>query len=103
MTWNAVLVARRGLGVEEVRLMTGPMAVAVRWAAMAQQLAPDLATVEQVAGTDPPDELLGKKIDPEQARQKALLAFQQNRARARKRAAELRELLFPPDEEAAGG
>lgn len=103
MTFNAVLVARRGLGVEELRLLTPEMSAAVRWAVMAESMVPRLEAAEEVARTEPSNELLGLKSDPAAERQKALAEFRARRERARKFAAQWRPILFPDDEVTGDG
>jgi hypothetical protein len=58
LTYDVVLVARRGFGVEEERLATPAFADAVRWAQFAERLAPELIAARQKAATDPPEGLM---------------------------------------------
>ncbi len=103
MIFDAVLVARRGLGVDELRSLTPLFASAVRWAVFAEQVAPDLQAAERVARTDPPDELLGLRPNPDAVRKQALDEFRRNRQVAREFVARWRPRLFPPDDQATDG
>lgn len=69
----------------------------------AERLAPELAALEQTVATDPPDDLLKRKTDPEIRRLRELAEFTKRREEARERAPQLRALLFPPDEEVSDG
>lgn len=83
--------------------MSAPFLAAVRHAMLAERMGHELVTAERVAATDPPDELLGLKVDPDARRVHALAAFKANRAEARAFVETWRPRLFPDDEEPAGG
>ncbi len=85
MAYDAVLVARRGLGVEELRLASRPFAEAVRWALFAETAAPQLEGARELVATDPPDSLSGAE------RTEHIAA----RGRARERVREIEALLYP--------
>ncbi len=87
MTYDAVLVARRGLGPTELRLAAPEFLRAVRWAVFAEKLAADLPAVRSAVATDPPDGLMGAD----------LTAFMARRTKLRGSLAELEALLYPED------
>lgn len=89
MTYDAVLAARRGLGVEEQRLAPPALLEAVYWARYAEAEAPHLADLREVVGTDPPDSLQG----PDRTQ------FIANRTATRAALRELEDQLYPADEE----
>jgi hypothetical protein len=92
MTWDAVLVARRGLGMDEQRLAAPAFAEAVRWALFAERLSPQLAELRVVAATDPPAQLAGQDR----------MNFIENRKRARELLTQTEQTLYPPDEDGDG-
>jgi hypothetical protein len=93
MTYDAVLVARRGLGVDEQRLATTVFMDAVRWAVFAESLAPELTGLRRVVETDPPDSLTGQ----------ARTAFMAQRIECRAQLKRVEAALFPPDEDPGDG
>lgn len=89
MIYDAVLAARRGLGVEELRLARGDFREAVDWALFAERAAPELLELRDAAATDPPDSLVGQpRID-----------FMSRRTAMRERLKAAEALLFPGDGE----
>jgi hypothetical protein len=91
MAYDAALVARRGLGPDEIRLIDPTFAAAVRWALFAEKLSPDLADLEKL-DRDPPDSLTGS------ARTQYISARRQAREQ---RDAEM-ALLYPEGEASDG-
>jgi hypothetical protein len=89
MTYDAVLAARRGLGVEEQRLAPSALLEAIYWARYAEAQAPRLADLREVVAIDPPDGLTGADRS----------TFMQNRTLARTELAALEAYLYPADEE----
>jgi hypothetical protein len=92
MTYDAVLVARRGLGPAELRLARPAFLRAVRWALYAEQLSGDLPEIRTAVATDPPDSLTGAD----------LIRFMANRKSLREGLAETEGALYPPDEDGDG-
>ncbi len=92
MAYDAVLVARRGLGPDEIRLIEPAFASAVRWALFAEKLAPDVADLRRVTTNEPSDALAGA----------ARIAFIRARSTARASLAEEEALLYPADEASDG-
>lgn len=86
MTYDAVLVARRGLGADELRLVAPGFLDAVRWSVWAERLAPGIGDLETVVATEPTG-LAGK----------ALMEHIARRSDARKRLARLRRDLMLDD------
>ena len=62
MTYDAALVARRGLGADELLLASAPFAAAVRWAFFAEKVGTDLAELRAAVALDPPDGLGGQPL-----------------------------------------
>jgi hypothetical protein len=89
MTYDAVLAARRGLGVDEQRLAPPALLEAVYWSRFVEAAAPRLADLREVVAIDPPDALTG--ADRSQ--------FMQNRQLARTELASLEATLYPADED----
>jgi hypothetical protein len=87
MAYDAALVARRGLGPDEIRLIEPTFAAAVRWALFAEKLSPDLADLRRV-DHDPPDALTGA----------ARTQFMAARSKAREQYRRELALLYPDDE-----
>lgn len=87
-----MLVARRGLGPDELRLIEPEFASAVRWALFAEKLAPDVAELRRLTAHDPPDGLIGP------ARVKFMDARTKNRDLLNREIA----LLYPADEASDG-
>lgn len=59
MTYDAVLVARRGLGVDEMRLIAPGFGAAVRWAVFAEKMSEGLDEQRSAARADIPPGLTG--------------------------------------------
>jgi hypothetical protein len=92
MTYDAILVARRGLGPDEIRLIQPAFASAVRWALLAEKLAPDVADLRRLVALDTPDGLTGA----------ARVAFMDSRRKARAALKVEEAMLYPPDEVSDG-
>jgi hypothetical protein len=92
MTYDAALVAERGLGVAELRLASPVFLQAVRWAAFVGRAAPSLAPLQALVATDPPAGLAGQ----------ALTTFIRERSQAREQLRDLVAVLYPPDEDGDG-
>jgi hypothetical protein len=88
MTYDAVLVARRGLGPTELRLARPAFLRAVRWALYAEKLSTDLPEMRAAVATDLPDTLVGAERT----------AFMAARTKLRATLAETERALYPPDE-----
>ncbi len=67
------MVARRGLGADEVERMTPAFAALVRWALIVEKGYEPVPELERVAAMDPPDGLSGS----------SLVDFRGNRGKAR--------------------
>lgn len=89
MTYDAVLAARRGIGVEEQRLARPELVEAIHWAVFAEAQAGQLEDLRTVVATDPPDSLKG--ADRAQ--------FIANRTLARSELRKLEALLYPDDDD----
>ena len=87
MTYDAVLVARRGLGPAELRLGRPAFLRAVRWALYAEKVGAVLPEIRQAVATDPPDGLTGA----------ARTAFMANRTHLRESLAVTEAILYPED------
>jgi hypothetical protein len=85
--YDAVLVARRGMGPDELRLISTRFAAAVRWALFAERASRPLEDIREAVRRDPPDELKGARRTE----------FMTARTRMRAQLAELEATLFPPD------
>ena len=88
MTYEAVLVARRGLGIAEMRLIDPLFASAVRWAIYAEKLSDGLCELRQNAGSETPDGLKGG----------ALIRFITQRNAVREELKKREAALYPPDD-----
>ena len=88
MTYEAVLVARRGLGIAEMRLIDPLFASAVRWAIYAEKLSDGLGELRQSARSDTPDGLKGP----------ALIRFITQRSAVREELKKREAALYPPDD-----
>lgn len=86
MTYDAVLVARRGLGADELRLAAPGFLDAVRWSVWAEHLLPALDSAEAAAEREP-NGLTGQKLND---------AIQE-RVKARERKRLLRQALLLDD------
>ena len=89
MSYDAALVARRGLGADELRLIDPGFAAAVRWAFFAEKVGADLPALRADVTRDPPEGMTGQ----------ALVDFQTTRNQVRSTVAELDALLYPPGDE----
>jgi len=89
MTYDAVLVARRGLGPSELRLAVPALMGAVRWAMFAEKFGADLPELRTAVATDPPDALVGADRAAYMARRTAL----------REQLKLTEEILFPGDDD----
>jgi hypothetical protein len=89
MTYDAVLVARRGLGPTELRLAQPAFLRAVRWALFAEKAGDGLAEMRAAAATETPDGLTGA----------ALTTFMVSRSAVRDQLAETERLLYPKDDD----
>lgn len=87
MTYDAVLVARRGLGPTELRLARPAFLRAVRWALYAEKVSADLPEIRSAVATDPPDALMGADR----------ISFMATRTKLRESLAERESLLYPED------
>ena len=87
MTYDAVLVARRGLGPAELRLGQPGFLRAVRWALYAEKVGADLPELRSAVATDPPDGLTGA----------GRTAFMANRRHLRESLAATEAALYPED------
>ena len=85
MTYDAVLVARRGLGPAELRLGQPGFLRAVRWALYAEKVGADLPELRSAVATDPPDGLTGANRT----------AFMANRRHLRESLAATEAALYP--------
>ena len=84
-----MLVARRGLGIDELRLIEPAFQSAVRWALFAEQVAKPLDESRRAASHDPPDHLSGK----------ARNEFMSNRKAIRADIARLEAAIYPQDDD----
>ena len=89
MTYDAVLVARRGLGPAELQLAVPAFMRAVRWAVFAEKFGADLTEIRAAVATDPPARLEGA----------ALTEFIANRNSLRRSLKVMETLLYPEDED----
>lgn len=89
MTYDAVLVARRGLGPAELRLGQPAFLRAVRWALYAEKVGADLPEIRTAVATDTPDGLIGA----------SLTEFMANRKRLRESLAATEAILYPEDDD----
>lgn len=90
MIYDAVLVARRGLGISETRLIDPIFASAVRWAVYAEKLSDGLGELRQNAAAQTPDGLKGAP----------LVRFVTQRNALREELKKREAALYPPDDEA---
>jgi hypothetical protein len=88
VTYDAALVARRGLGPDELRLAEPDFLAAVRWAFFAERGAADLDELRAAVAHEPPDALTKRER----------LEFIERRKRLRADLAEREAVLYPPDE-----
>jgi hypothetical protein len=91
--YDAVLVARRGMGPDELRLISTRFASAVRWALFVERASRSLEDLREAVRRDPPDELTGARRT----------AFMTARTRMRAQLADLEATLFPRDGAPADG
>jgi hypothetical protein len=91
MAYDAALVARRGLGPDEIRLIEPTFAAAVRWAYFVEKISPDVADLRRL-DHDPPDALAGA----------ARTEFMAARSQARKQYRVEMALLYPEDDVSDG-
>lgn len=89
MTYDAVLVARRGFSPAEFRLARPQLLHAVRWALFAEKLSADLPEMRAIVATDPPDGLAGQDRTN----------FMAARTEMRAVLAERERVLYPEDED----
>jgi hypothetical protein len=89
MTYDAVAVARRGLGQPEVDLMSPTMAAAVRWAMYVDKAYEPVPELERIAAVDPPNSGL---TGPQR------MSFIANRNKAREMLKATREAIMLDDD-----
>lgn len=90
MSYDAALVARRGIGADELARMGPAFGVLVRWAMIVEKLYAPVPEAMRVASMDPPGGMTGPD----------LVEFRANRGMARDIVREIRRTLFleEPDE-----
>ncbi len=89
MAYDAVLVARRGLGPSELKLGRPGFLRAVRWALFAEKASADLRELRSAAASETPDGLTGA----------ALTAYTASRKAIREELPALEARLYPEDED----
>lgn len=88
MTYDAVLVARRGLGVDELRLLSPRFMQAVRWALFAEKVSAGIGQMRAHL-RDSPSGLTGQ----------ALTDWKAMRTAVRAEVARIDRTIYPPDDE----
>lgn len=89
MTYDAVLVARRGLGIDEMRLISPQFGAAVRWAVFAEKLTDGIGESRGNAEMAMPDGLTGQQRTD----------FMGRRTKIREHLKQLDAVLYPEDDD----